>query len=111
LIPTWIIAMLALTLALAIAYFWFRIPLQGNVLLIYVTASIYLLAVQGLGLFISSASDTQQQAMFINFFVVMVFMLMGGIYTPIESMPEWAQQVTQLNPMAHFAKIMRMVML
>lgn len=111
LVPTWIIAMLALTFALSIAYFWFRIPFQGDVLLIYATASIYLLAIQGLGLSISSISDTQQQAMFINFFVVMIFMLMGGIFTPIESMPEWAQQITLLNPMAHFAKIMRMVML
>ncbi|MDZ7691112.1 MAG: ABC transporter permease [Balneolaceae bacterium] len=60
---------------------------------------------------ISSVSDTQQQAMFINFFCVMIFLLMGGIFTPIESMPEWAQQLTLFNPIAYFGKIIRMVLL
>lgn len=111
LVPTWILAMMVLTFALGVAYFWFLIPFRGNLLLIYATAAIYLLAIQGLGLLISSASNTQQQAMFINFFCVMIFLLMGGIFTPIESMPEWAQQVTVVNPIAYFGKIMRMVML
>lgn len=111
LVPTWILAMVVLTFALGVAYFWFGIPFRGNVLLIYGTAAIYLLAIQGLGLLISSASETQQQAMFINFFCVMIFLLMGGIFTPIESMPKWAQQLTVVNPIAYFAKIVRMVML
>ncbi|MDR8393655.1 ABC transporter permease [Aliifodinibius sp. S!AR15-10] len=111
LVPTWILAMLVLTVGLLVSYLWFEIPFRGNVLLIYGTAAIYLLAIQGLGLLISSASNTQQQAMFINFFCVMVFMLMGGIFTPIESMPQWAQQLTVVNPIAYFGKIMRMVLL
>lgn len=111
LIPTWILAMLILTVGLSVAYFWFRIPFRGNVLLIYATAAIYLLAIQGLGLLISSVSNTQQQAMFVNFFFFMIFMLMGGIFTPIESMPAWAQQLTFANPIAWFAKIVRMVLL
>ena len=111
LIPTWLLAMGVLTVALGVAYFWFEIPVRGNLLLIYGTAGIYLLAIQGLGLLISSASTTQQQAMFLNFFCVMVFLLMGGIFTPIESMPQWAQQFTLLNPIAYFGKIMRMVLL
>lgn len=111
LIPTWILAMIILTVGLIVAYFWFQIPFRGNVLLIYATAAIYLLAIQGLGLLISSVSNTQQQAMFVNFFCFMIFMLMGGIFTPIESMPEWAQQLTLANPIAWFGKIMRMVLL
>ncbi|MFH5832976.1 ABC transporter permease [Halalkalibaculum sp. DA3122] len=111
LVPTWILAMLVLTVGLLVSYLWFEIPFRGNVLLIYGTAAIYLLAIQGLGLLISSASNTQQQAMFINFFCVMIFMLMGGIFTPIESMPQWAQQLTVVNPLAYFGKIMRMVLL
>lgn len=111
LIPTWLLAMVILTFALVVAYFWFGIPFRGNVLLLYLTAGIYLLGIQGLGLLISNVSDTQQQAMFINFFFVMVFMLMGGIFTPIESMPQWAQQLTVINPIAYFAKVMRMVLL
>lgn len=111
LIPTWLLAMFILTFALAVAFFWFGIPFRGNVLLVYLTAAIYLLGIQGLGLLISNVSGTQQQAMFINFFFVMIFMLMGGIFTPIESMPQWAQQLTAVNPIAYFAKIMRMVLL
>ncbi len=111
LIPTWILAMIVLTFALAVSYFWFQIPFRGNILLIYVTAGIYLLGIQGLGLLISSVSETQQQAMFINFFCVMIFLLMGGIFTPIESMPGWAQQLTLANPIAYFGKVMRMVLL
>jgi ABC-2 type transport system permease protein len=111
LIPTWFLAMLVMTIGLAVAYFWFQIPFRGNVLFLYATAAIYLLAIQGLGLLISSVSNTQQQAMFVNFFCFMIFVLMGGIFTPIESMPEWAQQLTLVNPIAYFGKIMRMVML
>lgn len=111
LIPTWILSMLIMTIALAVAFYWFEIPFRGHISLIYLTAAVYLLAIQGLGLLISSVSHTQQQAMFINFFCVMVFMLMGGIFTPIESMPEWAQQLTLGNPIAYFGKIMRMVLL
>lgn len=111
LIPTWILAMIVLTFALAVSYFWFDIPFRGNVLLIYATAAVYLLAIQGLGLLISTVSETQQQAMFINFFCMMIFLLMGGIFTPIESMPVWAQQLTLVNPIAYFGDIIRMVLL
>lgn len=111
LIPTWILAMVVLSVALGVSYFWFQIPFRGNVLLIYATAAIYLLAIQGLGLLISSVSNTQQQAMFINFFCFMIFILMGGIFTPIESMPQWARQLTLVNPIAYFGKIVRMILL
>lgn len=103
--------MVVLTVGLTVARFWFEIPFRGNVLLIYATAAIYLPAIQGLGLLISSVSHTQQQAMFINFFCFMIFMLMGGIFTPIESMPGWAQELTLVNPIAWFGKIVRMVLL
>jgi len=111
LIPTWILAMTVLTFGLAVSYFWFQIPFRGNILLIYLTAGVYLLAIQGLGLLISSVSETQQQAMFINFFIIMIFLMMGGIFTPIESMPAWAQQLTLVNPIAYFGDIIRMVLL
>lgn len=111
LIPTWLLAMVVLTAALLVARFWFEVPFRGNIGYIYFTAAIYLLGIQGLGLLISNVADTQQQAMFINFFFFMIFMLMGGIFTPIESMPEWAQEVTKLNPIAYFGGIIRMVLL
>lgn len=111
LLPFWIIGMFELALGLAIAYFGFRIPFLGSVWLLFVVAAIYLLVVQGIGLFISTITHTQQQAMFIAWFIMVVFILMGGLFTPIESMPVWAQQLTWINPIAHFIKIMRMVLL
>ena len=65
----------------------------------------------GLGLLISNMVDTQQQAMFVAFFFVLIFILMSGLFTPIESMPQWAQYLTIPNPIAHFVSVMRQVLL
>ena len=83
----------------------------GNPLLVFCIAGIYMLVILGMGLFISTLTDTQQQAMFIAWFFMVIFMLMGGIFTPIESMPDWAQSLTLINPIAHFVRVMRMIML
>jgi ABC-2 type transport system permease protein len=56
-------------------------------------------------------ADTQQQVMFVTYFFMMIFILMGGIFTPADSMPQWAQMVNEANPVFHFMKIMRMVVL
>lgn len=111
LLPFWLLALFELALGLAIARFGFHIPFVGSVLLLFAIAGVYLLVVQGLGLFISTITHTQQQAMFIAWFLMVVFILMGGLFTPIESMPHWAQQLTLLNPVSYFIKIMRMVLL
>lgn len=111
LLPFWIIGMFELALGLAIARFGFHIPFVGSVWLLFAVAAIYLLVVQGIGLFISTITHTQQQAMFIAWFLMVVFILMGGLFTPIESMPVWARELTWINPIAHFIEIMRMVLL
>ena len=111
LLPFWIIGLFELAVGLAIARYGFQIPFVGSVWLLFGVATIYLLVVQGIGLFISTVTHTQQQAMFIAWFLMVVFILMGGLFTPIESMPLWAQELTWVNPVAHFIKIMRMVLL
>ncbi len=111
LLPFWIIGMFDLCIGLALARFGFHIPFLGSLVTILIIAGIYLIVVQGLGLFISTITHTQQQAMFIAWFIMVVFVLMGGLFTPIESMPEWAQQLTMINPVAYFIEIMRMVLL
>ena len=63
------------------------------------------------GLLISTYSSTQQQAMLISFFLMMIFILLGGLYTSIDSMPHWAQWITKLNPVSYFIEVMRMVVL
>ncbi|SMO77139.1 ABC transporter permease [Fodinibius sediminis] len=111
LLPFWIIALFELALGLLIARFGFDIPFVGSVWLLFGIAGIFMLVVQGLGLLISTVTHTQQQAMFIAWFLMVIFILMGGLFTPIESMPVWARELTLFNPMAHFIKIMRMVLL
>ncbi|HCD53418.1 MAG TPA: ABC transporter permease [Balneolaceae bacterium] len=111
LVPFWIIGMIDLLIGLTLARFGFQIPFLGSLFTILVIAGIYLILIQAMGLFISTITDTQQQAMFIAWFFMVVFILMGGLFTPIESMPQWAQDLTKVNPVAYFIKIMRMVLL
>jgi ABC-2 type transport system permease protein len=83
----------------------------GNIGLLYVFAAVYLIAVLGLGLLLSTYAQTQQQAMLLAFFLMMIFILMGGLYTSIDSMPHWAQVVTRFNPVTYFIEVVRMVIL
>jgi ABC-2 type transport system permease protein len=94
LMPFWIIALFELAFGLFVAKIIFNIPILGSILLIFFVASLYLFVVLG-----------------IAWFFMVVFILMGGIFTPIESMPTWAQNITFFNPLAHFSKAIRMIML
>lgn len=111
LIPFWIIGQVVLTIGLLIAFLIYGIIPVGNPGLIYIFSSIYLLAVLGMGLLVSTYAHTQQQAMLISFFIMMIFILMGGLYTSIESMPDWAQDIARFNPVAYFIRVMRMVVM
>ena len=83
----------------------------GNLFLVFALAGVYLLVMLGFGLWISTITETQQQAMFLAWFFMVLFILMSGLFTPIESMPAWAQKLNLLNPIAHFIEIMRRVLL
>ena len=111
LLPFWVIGMVDLLIGLALARYGFQIPFLGSLATVLVVAGIFLIVIQSLGLLISTMTHTQQQAMFIAWFLMVIFILMGGLFTPIESMPEWAQNLTLANPVAYFIKIMRMVLL
>nr|WP_315165360.1 ABC transporter permease [uncultured Flavobacterium sp.] len=111
LFPFWILGLVILTVGLTIAKLVFNVPILGNIGLIYLFTSIYLLVILGIGLFISNHTETQQQAMFIAWFFMVIFILMSGLFTPIESMPQWAQNITLFNPIRYFVEIIRMVML
>jgi ABC-2 type transport system permease protein len=111
LFPFWILGLGILSVGLIIAKLLFNVPMLGSLVLMYFYTSIYILVVLGIGLFISNFTDTQQQAMFIAWFFAVIFILMSGLFTPIESMPKWAQVVTDFNPIKYFVEVMRMVML
>ena len=111
LFPFWVLGMLLLTVGLIISRILFDVPMVGSTLLMYAYTTIYILVILGMGLFISNFTDTQQQAMFIAWFFVVIFILMSGLFTPIESMPDWAQFLTEFNPIKYYVEVMRMVML
>lgn len=111
LIPFWIIGLIVLTIGLTIMRFVYGIVPTGSIPMIYAFAMLYIFAILGLGLLISTLADTQQQAMFVAFFFMMIFIMLGGLFTLIDSMPYWAQTFTRLNPVRYFIEIMRMVIL
>lgn len=111
LIPFWILGLIVLSIGLILSRIFYGIIPVGNLSVIYLYAAIYLLAVLGLGLLISTYAYTQQQAMLLAFFLMMIFILLGGLYTSIDSMPHWAQVFTKFNPVTYFIEVMRMVVL
>lgn len=111
LIPFWILGNIVFTLGLIVSWLIYSIVPVGNILLLYAFIAVYLLAISGFGLLISTFCDTQQQAMFVMFFFMMVFILMGGLFTSIDSMPDWAKFVTKFNPVVYLIEVMRMIIL
>jgi ABC-2 type transport system permease protein len=111
LIPFWIISLFELAIGLTMAKLIFNIPMVGSIELIFGVAAVYLIAIMGLGLFISTLADTQQQSMFLSWFFMVIFILMSGLFTPIDSMPEWAKTINIINPIHYFIPVMRNVML
>lgn len=111
LLPLWIISLIVFTMGLLIARLIFHVPMVGNPLVIYAGAMLFLLAALGIGLWVSTVSDTQQQALFVTFSLLMIYILMSGLFTPIRAMPEWVQVVAQVNPLMHFIQLVRAVML
>lgn len=111
LIPFWVLGLVVLSFGLLLARLFYGIIPEGSLLTVYLFAVVYLLAILGLGLLVSTYTETQQQAMLISFFMMMVFILLGGLYTSIDSMPRWAQIFTKFNPVTYFIEVMRMVVL
>ncbi|HQQ93877.1 MAG TPA: ABC transporter permease [Bacteroidia bacterium] len=112
LIPFWVIGMLMFSVGLLlVAKLVYGISSLGSLWLLYAFLAVYLVAVLGLGLLISTFSETQQQAMSVTFFFVMIFMLMSGLFTPVDSMPLWARMISYLSPLTYFIDVMRLIVL
>jgi ABC-2 type transport system permease protein len=110
-LPFWFLGLLEMAIGLLAGIIAFDIPIVGNPALIFLFATVFLFVVMGLGLFISTLTDTQQQALFFAWFFMAIFILMSGLFTPIESMPVWAQRISDLNPVRYFVKVNRLVLL
>lgn len=110
-IPFGIIALVELAFGLVLGKILFGLPIVGSIPLLFAATTIYLLVILGIGLFFAALAQTQQQVMFYAYFFMLTFILMSGIFTPIESMPYWAQKINIINPFMYFMKTIRMIML
>jgi ABC-2 type transport system permease protein len=112
LVPFTIIAFLDVVIVLAIARYWFEVPLVGSVTLLFALSGLFILTTLGLGLFISTIARSQQQAMLIaQFFFFMPFMFLSGFAFPIANMPVIIQYVTYLIPLRYLLDIVRGILL
>ena len=111
LIPFWIVGMIVFSLGLLVMYLVYGIFPKGSIITLYLFAAVYLIALLGLGLFISTMASTQLQAMFIAFFFMMIFMLMSGFFTSTQSMPSWARAISDGTPVTHFISVVRLIVL
>lgn len=111
LVPYWTIGLIVITIGMLVARGVYGLVPQGGIATVYLLTAIYILVVSGLGIVISNHSDTMQQAMFVMFFFVMVFNLMSGLFTPVASMPGWAQVTTWFNPLAYYIDAIRRIFL
>lgn len=93
--------------ALTIGTWLFALPVRGSLFVVAVAALLYLMTTLGVGLLISTLSQTQQQSFLGGFLFTLPAMLLSGVMTPIRSMPEWLQLITYLNPLRYFVEIMR----
>jgi ABC-2 type transport system permease protein len=110
LLPFWVLGMFELSAGLVLGRLVFGVPVLGSPLLLLSVSAVYLVAALGVGLWISTIVETQQQAMFVTFFIMMIYLLMSGLFTPIDSMPHWVQVVAMVNPVRHFVAISRAVL-
>ncbi|BDG04517.1 ABC transporter permease [Anaeromyxobacter oryzae] len=109
--PFVVIGLVDVTLLVGVGTWLFGIPIRGSLGVLYLGTCLYLMTTLGVGLLVSTVSSTQQQAFLGGFLFTVPAVLLSGLMTPIRAMPEWLQPVTLLNPIRHFAEIMRGVLL
>lgn len=111
LIPFWVVGILVITVGMLIGWAVYDLSPEGNIGAIYVAAILFSLVMSGLGVTVANRSATMLQSIFVMFAVIVIFQLMGGLFTPISSMPGWAQAITYFIPPRYFNEIIRAIYL
>lgn len=111
LIPFWVVGIIVLIISVTVAYLLYGLWPMGNITVILISAMIYIVSISGLGLIISNYSETLQQATFLVMFFILILILLGGIFTPVSSMPLWAQAIAAINPFNYLTETFRMIYL
>jgi len=106
-VPFAILGLFEISFAIAVAKLWYQIPIRGNLLLFFGFSFIFMFTTLGVGIFVSTISKTQQQALFLAWFFMVFAILMSGFMFPIENMPKLMQYLTYINPVRYFITIVR----
>ncbi|MBR9974834.1 MAG: ABC transporter permease [Bacteroidetes bacterium] len=110
-IPFSILGFVEITVAMGFIYLIFGIAVEGSVLLLFAESAVFVLTTLGVGIFISTISETQQQALFVGWFFMIFAILLSGFFIPIANMPDAVQYLTYLNPLRYFLVILREIYL
>lgn len=110
-VPFWIIGMFLMAFGLTVARLIFGIGVAGSFFTLFSFVAIYIITILGIGILISTVTETQQQAMFVTWFFMVIFLLLSGLFTPVDSIPDWAKAINVMNPIKYFVEVMRMIML
>lgn len=111
LVPYWIIGIIITLISVAAIFFIYRLWPASNFLLVLLSSFIFIFSISGMGIIISNYSETLQQATFLVIFFILIIMLLSGMFTPISSMPHWAQLIAYANPLTYFTRVLRMLYL
>ena len=109
LIPYWLIGLAVMTVCFLLSWLVYGITCQGSLAWMYLLALLLILTISGLGLIVSNYNDTLQQSLFVMWFIIVCFILLSGLFTPVTSMPDWAQRLTLVNPCRWFIDGVRTV--
>lgn len=108
-IPYWLIGLAVMTVCFLLSWLVYGITCQGSIAWMYLLALLLILTISGLGLIVSNYNDTLQQSLFVMWFIIVCLILLSGLFTPVTSMPDWAQQLTLINPCRWFIDSVRTV--
>ena len=111
LIPFAIIAFIDVAFITIVGVLWFKLPIRGSILLLFISTFVYLFTSLGIGLFISTISSTQQEAMMSTFLFIFPANLLSGLIFPIANMPKLVQYITLANPLRYYIVILRGIFL
>ena len=106
-IPYWIIGLVVISISIVIAWLVYGLIPHGGLTTVYAATALFIIVMSSMAVIFANFSQNMQQVMFVMFFFVMVFILMSGLMTPVQSMPEWAQKITYLIPPRYYVDIMR----
>lgn len=111
LIPYWVVGIVVMIISISVTYLIYGLWPAGSAIAVLFSAIVFIISVSGLGIIISNNSETMQQASFLVMFFILILVLLGGMFTPVSSMPTWAQLIATINPFNYLTETFRMLYL